>query len=1214
MANQNIFTSVNGLQEENDAYAAAAAWGLAQNAGDAADSGTLLARPAGAVHTLPVAAPGNGAAALSLDEASAVATSAIKGGALVGFDMQLAALFYQQSGQSVQMSAFTQSVEQFEAAFSQDGQYVLIDATAADRNGANLLASLQALGLKNGSSFGAVASGWLPVQSVVQLADADNLATVRESAFTTHVGSVTTQADVAQRNDVARATYGVDGSGLRVGVLSDSFNGNGSTTDNVATNIASDDLPVNTRILFDTTGSDEGRAMGQLIHDLAPGAGVDFATAFNGQASFANNILALAAAGDRIIVDDVSYFAELSYQNGIISQAVNQVAAQGVSYFSSAGNDGTTGYQGIWNPGGTQTLNGSNYRLMQFAPGQDYLNVTYGATGQIIYSVQWDNPGASAGGVGATTDLDFFLTSSNGVTIRAGSVTSNIGGDPVELFAFTGASGVTYQLRVGLADGSPAPGEIRLLASGNGLPITLQNVASNLNASTLTGHHGAEGQMAVGAASFSQTPAFNPSVPDYVPNAEAFTSRGYNKLLFNDNGSRLAAPVITNVAFTAVDGGNTTFFSRDSGQDADTIPNFFGTSAAAPDAAATAALLLAADPTLTPQDIRALLRTSAIDLDDTYTTGFDTGDDVRTGTGLIQADRAVGFVVNRLISNPGQALLEGTHNAETINGSALDNIIIGRAGNDIIGGDAGDDQIFGGDDADTLFGNGDDDQLFGESGADVLVGGDGDDILSGAAGDDLMEGGLGDDVISGGTGSNTVSYAFTASSVSVNLGSGTATGGAGSDTLYNIQNAIGSSAADSITGSAENNVLNGGAGSDELSGSTGDDIIIGGSGAETLYLGSVEQPDVVKPQGLANTSRATAVVLTDTNFDLSFDNNIESSRTLPHATVLATAAGAGLEYYAITAAAGARAVFDIDQAAIDTVITLLDANGNQLAQNDDDFADAGSSPLNSRIDYTFSTAGTYYLRVEDFDSPTTLVAGDTYVLNVSLTSAQPTLTGTSVAGFDVIDGGDGADIASYLDAPSFVGVNLASQGTAQNTIGGGVDYLLGIEGLQGSNFNDYLAGDNGGNVLLGGAGDDLLVGGGGSDTLQGGDGADTFIYQLATDSPATTIDLILDFQTGVDKLDLTALNTSAADRFTILSANGGTLVAVDLLGDGSLDLVIQAVGNNAIAASDVLFGTGSATSTVENVAADQGAYSAADVHVAFQALAAGASDGSLHLV
>jgi hypothetical protein len=141
---------------------------------------------------------------------------------------------------------------------------------------------------------------------------------------------------------------GYQGSGVTVGVLSDS-----ASASRIAALIATGDLPATTQVLpgqSGSPGSDEGTAMMEIVHDIAPGANLIFATAFNGKASFASNIIALQAAGAKVIVDNASYFDEGAFQHGIIAQAVNQVAAAGAIYLSSAGNSGnlTSGTSGTW--------------------------------------------------------------------------------------------------------------------------------------------------------------------------------------------------------------------------------------------------------------------------------------------------------------------------------------------------------------------------------------------------------------------------------------------------------------------------------------------------------------------------------------------------------------------------------------------------------------------------------------------------------------------------------------------------------------------------------------------------------------------------------------------------------------------------------------------------------------------------------------------------
>ncbi len=228
-------------------------------------------------------------------------------------------------------------------------------------------------------------------------------------------------------------------------------------------------------------------------------------------------------------------------------------------------------------------------------------------------------------------------------------------------------------------------------------------------------------------------------------------------------------------------------------------------------------------------------------------------------------------------------------------------------------------------------------------------------------------------------------------------------------------------------------------------------------------------------------------------------------------------------------------------------------------------------------------------------------------------------------GINILVGGDGNDVASYANATSGVTVSLLLQGQAQASGGAGTDTLSGIEYLLGSSFGDTLTGDAGANILfgangndtlnggfgmdtlvggegddtlfgnqdgdallggfgtdtlyggqgndtlLGELGNDVLVGGLGSDTLFGGAGADVFRYMQAADSTAAGRDLIVDFETGVDRIDLLAVRTGAADTFSITYSGGLSYIDVDLGGDGTLDMHIGFVGEQVVAPTDILW-------------------------------------------
>ena len=119
----------------------------------------------------------------------------------------------------------------------------------------------------------------------------------RPSYAMVNTGSVDSQGDAAMRADDARALFGVDGTGITVGTLSDSFD----RFFGAAGDVASDDLPAAIVVLDDSVaGTDEGRAMMQIIHDVAPGTGQAFHTAFGGQADFALGIQELAGCPRRV--------------------------------------------------------------------------------------------------------------------------------------------------------------------------------------------------------------------------------------------------------------------------------------------------------------------------------------------------------------------------------------------------------------------------------------------------------------------------------------------------------------------------------------------------------------------------------------------------------------------------------------------------------------------------------------------------------------------------------------------------------------------------------------------------------------------------------------------------------------------------------------------------------------------------------------------------
>ena len=533
---------------------------------------------------------------------------------------------------------------------------VVVDAVASGDANA-LKTDLESLGMQHAVAFGRIVSGELPVSVLASAARLATLQFAQPATALLNVGSVTSQGDQAMRSNVARASFGVDGTGVKVGVLSDSFNCLGGA----AADMASGDLSAVIVIQEisscsgPSTGSDEGRAMLQIVHDVAPGSSLSFASAFNGTASFAANIQALAAGGAKVIVDDVISPNEPMFQDGIIAQAVNNVVATGVAYFSSAGNQARNSYQSIFQagpvfaqgaiPGAPPFFGGIAHNFDPGGGTDVFQRITLPAGARVRMSFQWDSPAASVrpGAPGSPNDLDVYVLNASASQVVGGSNFNNLGNDPTEFFSFTNTTGATADFNIMIVKfAGPNPGLIKYVLFD--FAGTIQEFATN--SPTVFGHANAVGAEAVGAVAYNQTPTFGVSPPQL----ELFSSSGGTPILFDTAGNRLTnAEIGSKPEIVAPDGGDTTFFGIDT--DGNGFPNFFGTSAAAPHAAGVAALLLQARPGSTPLQIYAALENSAIDMG---SPGFD----YDSGFGLVQADVALALSPNGLsnISTRGSVL------------------------------------------------------------------------------------------------------------------------------------------------------------------------------------------------------------------------------------------------------------------------------------------------------------------------------------------------------------------------------------------------------------------------------------------------------------------------------------------------------------------------------------------------------------------------------
>jgi hypothetical protein len=548
--------------------------------------------------------------------------------------------------------------------------YVLVEIYA---NGklplAQLVAGLESLGVKivavNSSYRSGAISAYLPLEKATLAAQLRGLGSIALSRKPmTNVGKTTSQGSVVHKTDLVN-TAGFTGTGITVGVISDSYNVSPSPYTTASDDVASGDLPslINTSnsnspgvkfLIDDTSGTDEGRGMAQIVHDLAPGADLCFATATGGQAAFANNIRTLrtnSACLADVIVDDILYPDEPMFSDGQIAQAVDEVvssttlAGKPVAYFSAAGNRGlayNATFSLVSNSEARNTIDPIdptiNLRTVprrltgggfhNFAPAGSPIDisqkvVSVGAAGTLVF--QWNDP-FDLTPSGITADYNILVFNSNGrfLFLRSGRDNNFITNQPIEVPAVTLQADTTYYVAISKTSrtttSSGSATQLRYVVFDGDLQADYLNIGRNTQSTY--GHNSAAGANGVAAYVYDSIPENALLGSGFTPEYEGFSSQGPVTIYFDANGVRLASPEQRKKPdFAAVDGVNTTSFPgpdidslSSTDYEGDGFPNFSGTSAAAPHAAGIAALLLqkAGGPTtLSYQDIRSILQATA---------------------------------------------------------------------------------------------------------------------------------------------------------------------------------------------------------------------------------------------------------------------------------------------------------------------------------------------------------------------------------------------------------------------------------------------------------------------------------------------------------------------------------------------------------------------------------------------------------------------------
>ena len=460
---------------------------------------------------------------------------------------------------------------------------------------------------------------WNSVRAVVPpralatlAARADVIRIVKGEEAKTHL--VTNEADIAMKANTARPFYGATGAGFKVGVISNS-------DDHSEASVASGELPA---ALFTTLlgrsgrpASGEGTAMAEIVHDIAPGAQIYFASASGGKAAFADSIIALKDTGCKVIVDDISYGDEWQFQDDVIGQAVNTVVAAGCLYLSSSGNEGSlkrgtsTTWEGDFADGGAASAPlPSGGRVHNFG-GQNFNRLNDSDSG---VTLQWSDENNSA-----SNEYDLYILNAAGTSVVSASTDVEDGTEA----AFESVSDVHPGERIVVwKKDSAAARYLRISCTGS--KIEKQTAGQTI------GHAATANCICVAAADViaSAPVPFTTATP-----VEDSSSDGPHKMFYHPNGTPITlgnflasgGTTLLTPAITSGDGGNTS------------VPGFipfYGTSAAAPAAAAVATLIWSRKPSLSNAQVRAILETSCLDIE-------GPGVEVNSGHGILLADLAL---------------------------------------------------------------------------------------------------------------------------------------------------------------------------------------------------------------------------------------------------------------------------------------------------------------------------------------------------------------------------------------------------------------------------------------------------------------------------------------------------------------------------------------------------------------------------------------------